>query len=88
MSAHALCVPSFGGPLGALQTNYYETEPPPPRCRSDVFLLLASRLLPVFLMLRVAAAMFIVAEDQRFDHHRHRFGIRQLLADVDEVEIF
>ena len=42
----------------------------------------------LILMMRVAAAMFGVAEDQRFDHHRHRFGIRQLLADVDKVEIF
>lgn len=40
------------------------------------------------LVMRVAAAMFSVAEDQRLDHHGHRFGIRQLLADVDEVEIF
>ena len=36
----------------------------------------------------MAAAMFGVAKNQRLDHHRHRLGVRQLLADVDEIEIF
>jgi hypothetical protein len=34
----------------------------------------------------MAAPMFGAAENQRLDHHRHRLGVGQLLADVDEIE--
>ena len=37
--------------------------------------------------LMMAATVLGMAKDQRLDYHRHRLGIGQLLADIDEIEI-
>src|SRR5262249_28556772 len=34
-----------------------------------------------------AATVLAMAKNQRLDHHRHRLGIGQLLADVDEIKV-
>ncbi len=39
------------------------------------------------MLLVMAAAVLGVTKNQRLDHHRHRLGVGQLLADVDEIEI-
>src|SRR5262245_15274795 len=41
----------------------------------------------LMVFMRVATTMLAVAEDQRFNHHRHCLGVRKLLADVDEIKI-
>src|SRR5215470_3121521 len=38
-------------------------------------------------MMVMAAPRLRMAENERLDHDRHRARIRQLLADIDEVEI-
>ena len=42
----------------------------------------------ILVLLMMAAPVLGVTEDQRLDHHRHRLRVGQLLADVDEIEIF
>src|SRR5262249_19750455 len=41
----------------------------------------------MMMLMRVAATMLAVAKNQRLDHHRHRLGIGQFLADVHKVKV-
>jgi hypothetical protein len=42
----------------------------------------------MMVVMRVTTALLCVAEDQGLDHNRHRLRIRQLLSDIDKVEVF
>ena len=82
--------PPNGQPHRVAPINYCETEPLPAIFypRLSILHLPSSILMLMMRLMLMPAAMFCVAKDQRFDHHRHRLGVGQLLADVDEVEVF
>ena len=41
----------------------------------------------LMVFMRVAATVLAVAKNERLDHHRHRLGVGQFLADVDKIKV-
>src|SRR3990172_6125860 len=80
-----------GAGLRACPPNGQLNHCPPSSIRDFLSSILNPRSSTQILMMRLMlmpAAMFGVAKDQRFDHHRNRLGIGPLLTDIDEIKVF